>query len=113
MCGRDDGCTSMSCGSVMRSHVCTCDMPPISVVIGAPWSPTRQQLQQLGVTIFARGTQNDYTKLSERHITEANVAATELGILRTFESKHAELTTATIIRRILMNRELGVHVGGC
>jgi len=70
------------------------------VVIGAPWQVSRDMIETMNIKIMARGTCSDYPS----HAADPYKIAHELGIFKQFKSTYADLTTSTIIQRIIANR---------
>eukprot|EP00456_Euglypha_rotunda_P001784 TRINITY_DN1034_c0_g1_i9.p1 TRINITY_DN1034_c0_g1~~TRINITY_DN1034_c0_g1_i9.p1 ORF type:complete len:386 (+),score=73.88 TRINITY_DN1034_c0_g1_i9:147-1160(+) len=71
------------------------------VIMGAPWSPTKEQLKALNVSLVVKGVVSDHPKTAP----DPYAAAKELGIFREFDSK-SELTTKSIIDHIIQYRLL-------
>jgi len=71
------------------------------VVMGAPWSPTKEQLKGINVSIVIKGVVSDHPKTAP----DPYSAAKELGIFQEIESG-SKLTTKSIIDHIIQHRLL-------
>lgn len=67
--------------------------------VGAPWQVTQGLLDQLHANIVARGRIATYPK----NVPDPYVLPRELGILRTNESFFTDITSDSILDRILLN----------
>ncbi|MES1915579.1 MAG: hypothetical protein MHM6MM_007503 [Cercozoa sp. M6MM] len=73
------------------------------VVIGAPWVPTRAMLEKINVAVFAHGQVYDYpVNEGDRDIYEA---PKQMGIFAEFASEHTDITTDSLLQRIVQNMD--------
>lgn len=79
------------------------------VVIGAPYIINEKMLQQLHIAIVVHGSCSDYsnsTVITNPDHPDPYQIPKQLNLYRQFHSKFTELTTSTIISRIIENRLL-------
>jgi len=70
------------------------------VIIGAPWCPSEEQITQLRISVIVRGSCSDYPlDAPEPHST-----AKKMNIYKNFNSLYPDMTTSSIVRRILDNQ---------
>jgi ethanolamine-phosphate cytidylyltransferase len=69
------------------------------VITGAPWQLTEQVIRQLKISVVVHGTTSDYVDTE----SDPYSVPKKLGIYKEFASPHADMTTSTIIERIVAN----------
>jgi ethanolamine-phosphate cytidylyltransferase len=73
------------------------------VIIGAPWVVTKDMITTFNISLVAHGTCAEVNELKNGEC-DPYTAAKEMGIFRVIESPR-NMTTSTIIQRILTNHE--------
>lgn len=72
------------------------------VITGAPWNVTEEVINTLNISIVASGTVCDYP---DDEYADPYAVAKRMGIYRQFESAYPDLTTRSLIRRVIRNRD--------
>jgi ethanolamine-phosphate cytidylyltransferase len=73
------------------------------IIIGAPWEVTKDMITTFNISLVVHGTCAEPNDLKNGEVNPYT-AAKDMGIYRTIESPR-DLTTSTIIRRIVVNHE--------